>query len=340
MDINEAVALINLFLRGEISEVDKIKILELIERDKRIKKIYFSMSKQWLESYCEVEEEAENRKKAWQDIQLLIARNVMRNRKKLIYRTAFASVMIASVIFAAIFVLHIHNRNTSQINALLSNARTEIVVPYGSKVKLSLPDSSTVWVNAGSTLSYNNSFSKSNRDVTLDGEAYFEVAKNRQLPFKVFANNVCVEAKGTSFNIESYRQNVTTTLITGTVLISSKYGGDQILRPNQSVCYNSINREFDKVKNVTNAELYSSWKDNIWVIRSMKMDEFIERLEKRYNVVIIENGCEFQNKRISASLSNETIEQVMRALKSTMGVEYSINKNVITLRQIDADNIH
>ena len=340
MDMNEAIALINLFLSGDISEVEKVKILELIERDKIFRKIYFSMSKKWLHTYCESEEETEHRKKAWQDLQLLIARNVIRNRKRIIYRTAFASVMIASVIFLAIFVLRLHNHNHNQLNTLLSDARTEIVVPYGSKVKLSLPDSSTVWVNAGSTLSYSNSFSKSNRDVILDGEAYFEVVKNRQLPFKVFVSNLCVEAKGTSFDIDSYTKNVTTTLITGTVVISNKYGEEQVLRPNQSVLYNSENMEFGKVRNVSNAELYSSWKDNIWVIRSMKMDEFIERLEKRYNVVIIENGCEFQNKRISASLSNETIEQVMRALKSTMGVEYSINKNVITLRQIDADNIH
>ena len=81
---------------------------------------------------------------------------------------------------------------------------TEISVLRGSKTQMTLADGSKVWLNAGSTVKYGNNYNKQNRDVFLEGEAYFEVAKNRKKPFNVFAGGIVVHALGTIFNVKAY----------------------------------------------------------------------------------------------------------------------------------------
>ena len=74
----------------------------------------------------------------------------------------------------------------------------------GEKLLVLLPDGSRVWLNADSKLTYPEQFAKYNRDVTLEGEAYFEIAKNKKSPFQVFAENVKIQVTGTCFNVKAY----------------------------------------------------------------------------------------------------------------------------------------
>ena len=93
--------------------------------------------------------------------------------------------------------------------------------PRGSKLKLSLPDGTSVWLNADSKLLYDNNFGINNRNVTLCGEGYFEVSKNKNLPFQVVSDDIKVEVLGTKFNVKNYPEdpNIKVALLEGSVML-------------------------------------------------------------------------------------------------------------------------
>jgi transmembrane sensor len=117
---------------------------------------------------------------------------------------------------------------------------TTITAPIGSKSKITLSDGTNVWLNAGSTIKYNENFNKKDRSVELVGEGYFEVTKNKALPFIVNTNEIRVMALGTAFNIKAYpdEDSVETTLVSGSLIVEGNKKGKKILlAPNQRATY-------------------------------------------------------------------------------------------------------
>lgn len=344
MNVKNFKSLADRFLDGLITEDEKKELFLLINSDEKLESKYLLLAKSWINKYNEDVNEKASRENAHKKI---LSKINCKSHKKLIFKILRVSAVAASIILALTIGYFAGNRPETEYRAELSTPdtivkykpqdstskyrKTEVVVPRGSRVKITLTDGSTAWINADSKLSYNNDFSKNNRDLYLNGEAYFEVAKGRSLPFKVYTRNICITATGTAFNVESYTNNVKTTLANGSLIISSKSGDTKTLRPNQSIEYISDSIGFGSVKNVQ-AQLYTSWKDSRWIIRSMSMEEFASKLEKRYNVIIIFEDQSIKGKRITGTLSNETIEQIMQALKSSICVDYSFNKNQITLK--------
>ena len=114
---------------------------------------------------------------------------------------------------------------------------TEIKVPLGAISEIILPDSSQVMLNAGSTIRFRSDYNSNNRDIQLQGEGYFKVAKNENLPLIVNTGNLKIKAVGTEFNVKAYPDEgiIETTLVSGIVEIS-KEGQDNVqfdLKPNQ-----------------------------------------------------------------------------------------------------------
>ena len=116
--------------------------------------------------------------------------------------------------------------------------------PRGSKLKLSLPDGTSVWLNADSKLLYDNNFGINNRDVTLCGEGYFEVSKNKNLPFQVIPDDIKVEVLGTKFNVKNYPEdpNIKVALLEGSVMLYDSLEST-ILKPNQIAQYDKQNKK-------------------------------------------------------------------------------------------------
>ncbi|MEN6619567.1 MAG: FecR family protein [Rikenellaceae bacterium] len=344
MDVKNFELLADRFLNGLITEDEKKDLFLLINSDEKLKNKYLLLAKRWVNKYKESVNEKVLRERAYKKVLNEIEG---KSRKKLIFKTLKVSAVAASIVLALTIGYIAENRPEidyhSELNvkdsvvkyqpqdSTFKDLKTEVVVPRGSRVKIVLADGSKAWINADSKLSYNNNFSTNNRDLYLNGEAYFEVAKGQSVPFKVFTKNICITAIGTAFNVESYTNHVKTTLANGSVIISSKSGETKTLQPNQSIEYISDSIGFSSVKNVQ-TELYTSWKDTRWIIRSMSMEEFASKLEKKFDVIIMFEDPLIKEKRITGTLSNETIEQIMQALKSSICVDYSFNKNQITLK--------
>jgi ferric-dicitrate binding protein FerR (iron transport regulator) len=229
-----------------------------------------------------------------------------------------------------------------------------VEAPKGAKTFLTLDDNSKIWLNAGSRLQYNKTYNNKDRNVILEGEAFFQVSKNRDLPFKVFAQGVEVKALGTSFNVNAYPEDgfVQTTLVEGSVVVTSvKKGNDEsqvILKPSQSVIVYTreieLKREkfvdtlmaakapgkFDIRRNV-DVEKFISWKEKRWVFEREYISNLTSKLERRYDVKIMILDEELNNYKISGILEDETLDQILSAIRLTVPMDFKINGDTVQL---------
>ncbi len=262
----------------------------------------------------------------------------------------------ALFIFAFLMGLSITQLRSSRIlNRLAENQHT-IEVPRGAKISMDLADGTKVWLNAGSRLTYSNAFNLEDRTVHLEGEGYFEVAKNKRFSFLVEADGVEVEAVGTAFNVKAYpdEASVEATLVEGIVDVSE---GRQTIRlkPNQKVSFKRssarmISRanqqgeeEFvavdpEKIETVDiihtkniNPNLDISWRGQRWIFEREKLVDFTKILERRYDVKVYMMDNELSDYKISGSIHQQTLDQLLSAIRLTVPINYKIINNEVIL---------
>src|SRR5690606_38098125 len=161
--------------------------------------------------------------------------------------------------------------------------------------QITLPDGTHVWLNAASTLSYPTEFSGAVREVTLVGEAYFEVVKDETKPFIVQTANQQTEVLGTSFNINAYdNETVTkTTLLTGSLRVNptannQPNGQSRILMPNQQ---SIIDDNGNKITvNEIDPELVSALKNGLFKFHGLSIDESLKQIERWYDIEVVYPG--------------------------------------------------
>ncbi len=240
-----------------------------------------------------------------------------------------------------------------------------VQAPLGAKTFLVLPDSSKVWLNAGSSLKYSTHYDITGRSVHLSGEAYFDVKSNNKLPFRVHAQDIVINALGTEFNIKAYpeEKHVETTLISGMVSLERTVPGGNVetilLKPNQRVFLshgNAVKTESEMadalpekeahdeilfkpeipmekitITSVKNHEVYTSWKDKRFVFERERMADLAVKLERIYDVTISFQDESLKNYHISGSLEQETLEQLLYAIRLTIPLDFSIKQNKVVL---------
>lgn len=188
---------------------------------------------------------------------------------------------------------------------------------YGEKSKITLTDGTAVWLNAGSSLRYSNGFGTKDRDVFLQGEAYFEVTSGDELNFVVHTDSYDVVVKGTKFNVSAYADDpvVTTTLLEGSVGVS--YGQQWVqLHPGEAL--NFIREERRFTRNQVDAGQANAWMDNRIEYADITLKELVAKLSRQYNVTIelAPSAEKLADKSFRISLRNgETIHDVLSALK-------------------------
>ena len=221
-----------------------------------------------------------------------------------------------------------------------NGAFTEISVMRGSKTQMTLTDGTKLWLNAGSRIKYNQNFNESERDIFLEGEAYFEVAKNSDKPFIVSAGGINVRAVGTIFNVKAYPEErvVETTLVEGSVIVSADQGSSEkiMLKPNEQVLYHKpdkLKSENEKilVTKGINAEIFTSWISDKLVISSEELESLAVKLSRKYDVVFYFEDNSLKKLRFTGVLKNETIEQILEVLKISSPVNYRIREREIWL---------
>mgnify|MGYP000811627665 CR=1 FL=1 len=162
-----------------------------------------------------------------------------------------------------------------------------VYVPAGQRTLVTLADGTTVWVNGKSTLTFPNCFSSRTRKVELDGEAYFDVARNEKCPFIVHTHAMDIEVLGTKFNVEAYakQQNFEASLIQGKIKIKSPSDNNisQVLLPDYKSTLKNGKLVISKIEDYN---IYR-WKEGLYCFKNKSFIEIIKDLEKYYNLKII-----------------------------------------------------
>lgn len=201
-----------------------------------------------------------------------------------------------------------------------------IIVPKGGEYKLSLADGTKIWMNSHSKLKYPISFAANERKVFLEGEAYFEVAKNKKSPFIVSVNNFDIRVLGTSFNVSAYNRDETikTTLVEGEVQIKDKiWNNTSLLLANDQYVFNKTNGK--SLKHKVKTELYTSWKEGRFVFEEERLDEIMLRLSRWYDVEIFFLGNEKKSLTFTGDVARyDNIVEILQMLELTNKVRFTI----------------
>ena len=272
--------------------------------------------------------------------------------------------------YAAIFVIAfglswvIQNMSTTDKDPVIADTYpqyNEILVPYGSKAKVMLPDSSSVWLNAGARLKYPANFTGSWREVFLQGEAFFDITKDSQHPFVVNSNGLNIKVLGTKFNLMANADDniIETTLVEGTIELLGLKGVDKqsnmVLQSGQKL---TLRKEKDqylihnieeaglsmpeattepvkiKAANLSenvNVELTTAWTENKLVFVKERFGDVKTKLERWYGLTIEVKDPEILDYHFTGTFEKQTFEQAMNALSKAASCNFKIDKNHVTV---------
>ena len=205
----------------------------------------------------------------------------------------------------------------------------------GLKTQMQLPDGTMVWLNSESTLDYPVAFSPLFREVTLTGEAFFEIAEDKDRPFTIHSGALSTTALGTSLNISSYpNEGITTvSLVTGKVLVmagTETTGQKMILNPGEQARHAPEDLHMDKVPFDYMATV--GWKDGVLVFEESDLNDIIFSLERWYGVTIQCIGKPDKPWRINGAFRNQSLERVLERLSFTKDFSFQIDQKKVIIR--------
>ncbi len=228
----------------------------------------------------------------------------------------------------------VYDNDSKTSNKLVYNT---LKVPYGKRFQLQLSDGTKVHLNAGTSLKYPVTFLQGQkRQVFLTGEAYFDVSKDTEHPFIINADNLNIKVLGTQFNVSNYPEDVESqvVLVEGSVDLYSKEEipgktyTHTLLKPGFKGNFNKqkLNISTERVE----TSLYTSWRIGDLVFRNMPFNNILKKLERHYDVSIINNNHELALEKFNASFTEVPIEKILEYLKITYAIDFTINeKNII-----------
>lgn len=200
--------------------------------------------------------------------------------------------------------------------------------------QLQLPDGTSVILNHFSSITYPKQFREKQREVTLNGEAYFEVTKDRKHPFIVRTNVINVQVLGTHFNINAYHNNpeITTTLLEGSVAVyNTDHSTQMILKPGEMAIYNKVKQTLIR-ETLKNANEETAWCSEEILFNQLPLQEIALRLSNLFKVSIRITDSSLRNYRITARFTHgENLETILSLLSETGNFNYSINQKQITI---------
>ena len=365
-EIDDIEGLILDYLMGELSE-HEIKILQnWVKADKKNKQIFDMFCEIWVVSKASFGNSEYNLEDGFSLFKQKIneLEKPIKHKKE---RLLWSIVRYAAIVFVSLtlgilvqhFVIDKSNKSISD------TSYSELVVPYGGNAKYTMIDGTVINLNAGSKLRFETSYGITDRNVTLDGEGYFEVAKNEDLPFNVSTSHITVTAIGTAFNIKAYQNDpiIEATLVEGSVKINNRFNSKKeesiILEPNQMLTFVKNNMEdndnTDKslktnqtnthnqtaisvdvplIKiNSVNIEPIISWKDNRWIFENEALSSIAIEMERRYDVDINILSMRLGDAKFTGTIINEPIEQVLDAISLVIPIDFEVKGRVVNITE-------
>ena len=354
------------FLNGKLNKEEIREFEQWINSSAQNLELFNSYRNIWLGTAAGISAGKFDPAPAWNKIQDRISKTDGKNKLPVPFRHRRLAMRVLRIAAMLILFMSVGAAGAwivfSKQKINQADSYVEIIAPKGSKSQITLPDGSKAWINAGSKLSYMGDFNKADRVVNLEGEGYFTVTSNKAKPFIVQTAHLKVKAFGTVFNVKAYpdEKTVETTLVEGVVEIEAgsktRSGGaySYTLRPKQNIIYHIesglaeqksddmvaneqvpvrktelIEKEVQVINNIK-PELYTSWKDENWVIEGMPLDQLAVLMGRRFNSMIEIRDDALKLYKFTGTIQNETLEQMMVILSLTTPLEYSIGKGNVS----------
>jgi len=268
-----------------------------------------------------------------------------------------AAIIVVTFLLGGTLSYFIFNSKPKEIYSFC-----EVSASLGSKSEIVLPDNTHVWLNAGSKIKYSTSFNQNDRMIYLEGEGYFKVAKNKRIPFIVDAFGFEVKAIGTEFNVKAYKDDATieTTMVEGKVTLQHSTENileDVFLVPNQKATFfklketltiEAIKELEEKTKEYEyipedrliitsriDPKSIISWKENQLIIEREKLSVLVEKLSRKYNFTFVFKTEDIKRFRFTGTLKDETLQQVMDAIKISSPIDYTIVGKTVIIERND-----
>jgi ferric-dicitrate binding protein FerR (iron transport regulator) len=274
--------------------------------------------------------------------------------KKIILTTSLVAA------FALVYFILFNVENAAKKATSNKIAQSEVSTKSGSRTKIQLPDGSSVWLNGSSKLVYDNTnFGETIREVTLTGEGYFDVVKNKEKPFIIHANKINIKVLGTAFNVKAYpgEKNTETSLVRGSIEVTMKDRKDKIMMkpndkliiPNEVNDLSNLGTLIKKNKSATIEEpvismrhltlakdestiIETAWVDNKLVFDHETFEEVALKMEKWYGVTINFADEQLKLQPLTGTFEKETVTEALDALQLSRTIfKYKINNQTISI---------
>jgi ferric-dicitrate binding protein FerR (iron transport regulator) len=321
-------------LAGETSEQEKSMLDEMIQSSESAKKAVNNAHSVW-SSDCfsneptELVSQNENNEKIWRAAFGGDAKkNRMRDRS-IFLRVAATLVIIFSIAFV---ILYMVDKNGPE-NPVVTIIQKQTLP--GQKSSITLRDGSIVWLNSGSKISYQTNFNDSLRIIDLDGQAYFEVFKDKAKPFIVRCRDLEVKALGTSFDVNGYAESqIQISLLTGSVELSIpnflEARDNVILQPGEYSIIDQNNKFIEK--GIFDPYEVLAWKEGRLIFDNATIHQIIPKLELWYGVNIVNELSMNLHKPYTSTFEGENLDNILLNMGGVLQFDYEIKGNDVTLK--------
>jgi len=317
------ISLIYKKLSDKLSKDDELILNSWLEADYKNQETYHSILQDWKNVANYKTSYKPNKENAWAKISSKISKEketkvISIQRSKNWYRIVATLLLLVTATF--FIKTYFENSNFVTIQTAKNEIRT-----------ITLPDGSTVFLNENSSIKYAKLFEQ--RDVNLKGEAFFNVAKDKEHPFIIHSGETNTQVLGTSFNLNAKDMaNIEVTLLSGKVKFSNRKNNSVILNPGEKATYNRHTAIFLMKKIKTENSL--AWKTKKLSFDNSNIEDVIIDLQNYYNVEI---SMDTKNEKctFTGTFENPKIEEVLDVLSYSLNTDYSIHQGIYTLNTFD-----
>ncbi|KKB57735.1 MULTISPECIES: FecR family protein [Parabacteroides] len=315
----------------ELSPEERLSLLHDVEANEELKRQFAEYQNMY--ALLNLGHQMENREVGKDKFdQFISAKQRGVSLKLWVRRLSYAAVVAVLVVSSSILT-YLYMQNSLQQN-LLSNTMNTLYTPAGQRAQLVLQDGTEVWLNAKSRLVYPAQFVGKERRVTVEGEAFFNVAKNPSKPFIVSTQDIDMKVLGTQFNVYCYPDAgyIQTSLLEGTVKVffPDKEKEGIILKPDQQVTVS----EGKMIVSQISLEERFLWREGIYAFENEPLIDILKKMELYYDVrIIVKDASLFNDTYTGKFRQRDSLDDVFRVLQQIrkFKVEKDKDRNIITL---------
>ena len=314
------------YIKGEIiSEVELIEILDWIESSPENQKSYTQLKNLWVLTGLDHPDQVNIPAFTFtKTVQPISKNRIIGSFLK------YAAVFILAFVLGSLSLYLINRSERNEFSSLYNT----IEVPYGERSQITLYDGTKIWLNSGTKFRYPVAFSRDTRDVFIEGEAYFDVAKDPYHPFIVRAGQLKIKVLGTRFDLCAYPDDkeFSTTLDEGSVNAINTVNCKGVkLNPGEQVIPNRETNGLHRMK--VDTKLYTSWKENLLKFEDAPFEEVIKKMERWYDVKIKVDPAINTKERYTMTIKTESLREMLQLVSKTTKMNYEIKGNTVVLKK-------